>query len=64
MLWTLQKRHGATTVWTNAENMRQQREQCFAGIKAGLNADGRHALGVAGEMARIFHYKGEVVLFR
>lgn len=53
--------HGATTVWTNAENMRQQREQCFAGIKAGLNADGRHALGVAGEMARIFHYKGEVV---
>lgn len=53
--------HGATTVWINAENMRQHREQCFAGIKAGLNAGGRHALEVACEMTRIFHYKGEAI---
>lgn len=53
--------HGATTVWTNSENIRQHREQCLAGISAGLNAGGRHALEVAGKMARIFHYKGEAV---
>ncbi len=53
--------HGATTVWTNVENLRQHREQCLAGISAGLNAGGRHAFEVAGKMVRIFHYKGEAV---
>lgn len=53
--------HGATTVWTNAENIRQHREQCLAGISAGLNAGGLHALEVAGKMVRIFHYKDEAV---
>ena len=38
---------GAATVWTNAENIQQHRDQCFAGMDAGLDAGGTHAMAVA-----------------
>ncbi|WP_312228103.1 AAA family ATPase [Pseudescherichia sp.] len=46
---------GAANVWTNVENLRQHREQCFAGINSGLVTDGPHALEVAGQMENIFN---------
>ncbi|MDF3192188.1 AAA family ATPase [Pseudomonas paracarnis] len=52
---------GAATVWTNDENIRQNREQCLAGIKSGLNTGGPLALGVAEEMAHIFDDKADAV---
>lgn len=45
---------GATTVWTNAENLQQHREQCLAGMDAGLNSGGTHALAVARQIDNIF----------
>lgn len=45
---------GAATVWTNAENIQQHREHCFAGMGAGLNAGGTHALAVARQIEHIF----------
>lgn len=45
---------GAATVWTNAENIRQHREQCLAGMDAGLKVGGAHALAVAGKIDNIF----------
>ena len=49
--------YGATTVWTNSENIQRHREQCFNGINAGLNTANRHALKVAGQSIRIFRDK-------
>lgn len=46
---------GAANVWTNVENLRQHRAQCFAGINSGLVTDGPHALEVAGQMENIFN---------
>ncbi|ATA24596.1 hypothetical protein BIY26_21995 [Brenneria goodwinii] len=46
--------HGATTVWTNAENIRQHRDQCLTGINAGLNVGGMHSLEIARQMNHIF----------
>ncbi|TDT00038.1 AAA family ATPase [Erwinia rhapontici] len=51
---------GAAMVWTNAENIQQLHEQCFAGISSGLSAGSRHSLAVAGQMAHIFHGKYDV----
>lgn len=45
---------GAATVWTHTGNIRQHREKCFAGLDAGLNAGGTHALAIAREIERIF----------
>jgi len=45
---------GAATVWTNAENIQQHREQCFAGMDAGLNAGDTHAMAVARQIDHIF----------
>lgn len=45
---------GAATVWTNAENIRQHREHCFAGMSAGLNAGGSHAVTVADQVGHVF----------
>lgn len=45
---------GAATVWTHTENIQQYREECFAGLEAGLNAGGTHALAVARKIERIF----------
>lgn len=46
--------HGATTVWTYAENIQRHREQCLAGMDAGLSAGGTHALAVARQIEHIF----------
>jgi hypothetical protein len=45
---------GAATVWTNSVNIRQNREQCLAGMGAGLKIGGGHALEVAEQMAHAF----------
>lgn len=53
---------GAATVWANVENLRDHREQCFAGIGAGLAADFSHAKVVAEQMSHVFR-EGENVVF-
>ncbi|WP_312235209.1 AAA family ATPase [Pseudescherichia sp.] len=52
---------GAANVWTNVENLRQHREQCFAGINSGLVTNGPHALEVAGQMENIFNIDAGVL---
>lgn len=46
--------HGAASVWTHTGNIRQHREQCLAGIEAGLKAGGPHAAAVARHVDDIF----------
>ncbi|KML67116.1 AAA family ATPase [Pectobacterium peruviense] len=53
--------HGAVTVWTNAENIRQHDEQCLVGIDAGLNAGGIHALETARQLDHIFDSNDNVI---
>jgi hypothetical protein len=53
--------HGAATVWTNGDNIRQHREQCLEGIKAGLNAGSKHALKVAEQMEHIFDNSKNII---
>ena len=45
---------GAANVWSHTENIRQYREQCLAGIKAGLKAGSPHAKAVARYVDKIF----------
>jgi hypothetical protein len=45
---------GATSVWTHPGNMQQHREQCFAGLTAGLDADNQHAVAVARKFRNVF----------
>ncbi|MDD3675310.1 AAA family ATPase [Thauera propionica] len=45
---------GAVTVWTNAGNIQQHRDQCFPGISAGLDAGATHAMSVARKIDHIF----------
>lgn len=45
---------GAASVWTHPENIKQHREQCLAGIEAGLNAASSHAAAVAQQIDHIF----------
>lgn len=45
---------GAASVWTHPENIKQHREQCLAGIEAGLNATSPHAAAVAQQMDHVF----------
>lgn len=45
---------GAASVWTHNGNFRQYREQCLAGIEAGLEADSPHAVAVAQCVGNIF----------
>lgn len=52
---------GATTVWTNSENIQQHREQCLSGLEAGLNADATHAELVAEQMGHFFHDESAVI---
>jgi hypothetical protein len=52
---------GAASVWTHPENIRKHREQCLAGIEAGLNARNAHAEAVAGQMDQLFRDKELVV---
>ncbi len=52
---------GAASVWTNSENIKQHREQCLAGIEAGLNTGDPHNAVVAQEMEHIFRDNTPVV---
>lgn len=45
---------GAASVWSHPENIKQHREQCLAGIEAGLNAGMPHAASVAQHVDNIF----------
>jgi hypothetical protein len=45
---------GVASVWTHAGNIRQHREQCLAGIEAGLKSDSHHAAAVARRLDNIF----------
>ncbi len=52
---------GAVSVWSNSGNIRKHREQCFAGISAGLDASRTHATAVAGLMDHMFRKEADVV---
>lgn len=45
---------GATSVWAHPGNMQQHREQCLAGLAAGLNEENQHAGAVARKFRNIF----------
>ena len=45
---------GAASVWTHTGNIKQHREQCLAGIAAGLRVGGPHSVAVAQHVAKIF----------
>ncbi len=45
---------GAASVWTHPGNIKQHREQCLAGIEAGLKAGSPHAAAVARYVDNIF----------
>lgn len=45
---------GAASVWTHRDNVQQHREQCFAGLAAGLNAENQHAVAFARKFRNIF----------
>lgn len=45
---------GAAAVWTHTENINQHREQCLAGIDAGLNASKLHSAAVTQQMSSLF----------
>ncbi len=45
---------GAASVWTHSGNLIQHREQCLAGIKAGLHAKPPHAIAVANCISNLF----------
>ncbi|MDD9230203.1 ATP-binding protein [Aeromonas hydrophila] len=52
---------GAVAVWTNIENARKHREQCLAGLSAGLGTDHSHARAVAGKVGNILCEKTDVI---
>jgi hypothetical protein len=52
---------GASTVWTNLENIQLHREQCLSGLGAGLNAGSTHAETVAEQMGHLFDGKSAVI---
>ncbi|MCK9214451.1 MAG: ATP-binding protein [Rhodoferax sp.] len=52
---------GAAGVWTHPANIRKHREQCLAGIEAGLNARNAHAEAVADQMDHLFRDKELIV---
>lgn len=45
---------GAVDVWTHTGNIKQHRNQCIAGLEAGLKTNCQHALVVAKKMKNIF----------
>ncbi|THD38657.1 ATP-binding protein [Pantoea sp. R102] len=53
---------GATTVWTNIDNLQQHREQCLSGIERGLNTRKEHSIVVAQQVDQIFNDKEGVIL--
>jgi hypothetical protein len=52
---------GAACVWTNTKNIIQHRNQCLAGIEAGLYANGPHAATLSQEMLKIFRNDTPVI---
>lgn len=52
---------GAASVWTHPENIKQHRDQCCAGIEAGLNAPSPHAAAIAQQMGHVFRDNTPVV---
>ncbi|NIG44309.1 AAA family ATPase [Enterobacter sp. Acro-832] len=53
--------YGAVAVWTNFENIRGHREQCFIGIGSALNANGIDLFKIAKQSVRIFHDKSHPI---
>ncbi len=45
---------GASDVWTHADNIKQHRDKCLAGIEAGLNTSHEHSSIVANRLENIF----------
>jgi len=52
---------GAASVWVNAQNIKQHRDQCLAGIEEGLNANSSHSKVVAQKMEKLFRDNTPVV---
>ncbi len=52
---------GAARVWTHTANIKRHREQCLAGIEAGLKADSPHAVAVARQVDNIFRDNAQPV---
>lgn len=48
---------GAASVWTHSGNFQQHRDQCVAGIRAGLNASNLNAVAVARKCRSLFREK-------
>ncbi|MDD5334082.1 MAG: ATP-binding protein [Rhodoferax sp.] len=45
---------GVASVWTHPRNVQLHREQCLAGLEAGLNAENQHAPAVARKYGNLF----------
>lgn len=45
---------GVASVWSHPGNVQQHREQCLAGLEAGLNAENHHAQAVARKYRNLF----------
>ena len=52
---------GAASVWTHPGNMQQHRDQCLAGIQAGLNTSNPDAAAVARKCRSLFREKTPLV---
>lgn len=52
---------GAAIVWTHSKNIKQHRDQCLAGIAAGLNACNPHAAATAEQMDLVFRDNTPVI---
>lgn len=52
---------GAASVWTHHENIKQHREQCLAGMEAGLNSNCHHAIAIAHKMSSLFRENTSVI---
>lgn len=53
--------NGAASVWTHHDNLKEHREQCLAGIEAGLNAASPNSEVVARKMGSLFRDDKPVV---
>lgn len=52
---------GAASVWAHHENVQQHREQCLAGIEAGLGSCSSNAAAVARKVGRLFDRSGRSI---
>ena len=58
---TSQSWRGAASVWTHAGNMQQHRDQCLAGIQAGLGPANSDVAAVARKCRRLFREKTPLI---